>query len=108
MKWSLYNKDGFMQPLEFSNKKTQEDTAKEVLNEIAKGEKVIFIQGVCGTGKSAIALNIAKELGKTSIIVPGKGLQTQYKKDYEENKYVLKENNQKLKINILTGRNNHK
>lgn len=57
---------------------------------------------------SAIALNIARKIGKTSIIVPGKNLQNQYKKDYEKNKYLLKANGEKLKINVITGRNNHK
>jgi DNA-binding XRE family transcriptional regulator len=33
------------------------------LDSIKNGTRVIFIHGVCGTGKSAIALNIAKELG---------------------------------------------
>ena len=71
-------------------------------------QKIIFVHGACGTGKSAIALNIAKDLGKTSVIVPGKNLQRQYKKDYEEEKYVLKENGKKLKISVITGRKNHK
>ena len=106
--WSLYNKDKFLEPLNFSNGKTQEDVVKEVLKEINEGYKIIFIRGVCGTGKSAIALNIAKELGKTSIIVPGKTLQNQYKKDYEKNKYLLGKNNKKLKISVMTGRGNHK
>ncbi|MDO8622986.1 MAG: LAGLIDADG family homing endonuclease [archaeon] len=57
---------------------------------------------------SAIALNIAKNLGKTSIVVPGKTLQGQYKEDYELNKYLLKENGEKLKISIIMGRNNFK
>lgn len=56
---------------------------------------------------SAIALNIAKALGKTSIIVPGKNLQTQYKKDYETDKYLIKDNKERLKISVITGRNNH-
>ncbi len=125
--WSLYNEDKFLEPLNFSNGKSQEDIVKEVLDSINKGNKIIFIHGVCGTGKSAIALNIARKLGKTSIIVPGKNLQNQYKKDYEENKYLLKnsilneidtkkypslsglaEKREKLKINVLTGRKNHK
>ncbi len=38
-------------PLKFSNNKTQEDVVKEVLDEINKGTKIIFIKGVCGTGK---------------------------------------------------------
>jgi len=108
MVWSLYKKEKFLEPLCFSNGKTQEDVLKEVLKEIKKGEKIIFINGICGTGKSAIALNLARELGKTSVVVPGKNLQRQYKKDYEKEKYVLKPNKEKLKISIITGRNNHK
>lgn len=107
MTWSLYENDKFLKPLKFSNGKTQEDVVKEVLNAIQQGQKVIFIHGICGTGKSVIALNIARKLGKTSIIVPGKALQTQYKRDYENGKYLLKENGSKLKINVMTGRNNH-
>jgi len=105
--WSLYEKEKFLEPLVFSNGKTQEDVAREILEEIKKGSKIIFIRGACGTGKSAIALNVAKELGKSSIIVPGKNLQRQYKRDYEGDKYVLKENKEKLKISVITGRNNH-
>ncbi|VVB79701.1 Uncharacterised protein [uncultured archaeon] len=106
--WSLYTKDKkFLEPLRFSNGKSQEEIVKEVLESIEQGNKVIFIHGVCGTGKSAIALNIARKLGRTSIVVPGKNLQNQYKADYEESKYLLKENKEKLKIRVITGRNNH-
>jgi Rad3-related DNA helicase len=127
MTWSLYEKDKFLKPKTFSNGKSQEDVVNEVLDAIKNKEKIIFIHGVCGSGKSAIALNIARKLGKTSIIVPGKNLQIQYKKDYEEKKHVLKENilgnvdipiypklkdiinkKEKLKISVITGRNNHK
>ncbi len=107
MSWSLYDKGKYLEPLIFSNGKSQEDIVKEVLEEIKRGNKVIFIHGACGTGKSAIALNIAKKLGKTSIVVPGKNLQRQYKRDYAEKKYVLKDNKEKLKISVITGRNNH-
>ena len=105
--WSLYNEEKFLEPLKFSNGKTQEDVVREIIDSAKSGKKIIFIRGVCGTGKSAIALNAAKKLGKTSIVVPGKGLQKQYKEDYESKKYLLKENNEKLKISIITGRNNH-
>jgi len=116
MTWNLYenSEEGgkFLEPLCFSNGKTQEDVVKETLKAIEEGHKVIFIHGMCGTGKSAIALNIAKNLGKTSIIVPIKNLQQQYKKDYSgsngEGKFLKKENNEKLKISVITGRNNHK
>ena len=105
--WSLYKNSEFLKPLTFSNGKTQEDVVKEVLQLVKGGANVIFIKGMCGTGKSAIALNIAKDLGKTSVVVPGKNLQSQYKRDYERDKYLLKGNNEKLKISVITGRNNH-
>lgn len=108
MGWSLYEGDKFLPPLEFSNGKNQEDIVKEVLDLIENGEKIIFIHGVCGTGKSAIALNLARKLGKTSIVVPGKNLQAQYKKDYEGSKFLKKSNGEKLKISVITGRGNHK
>ncbi|MBI2004242.1 DEAD/DEAH box helicase family protein [Candidatus Pacearchaeota archaeon] len=108
MTWNLYENGKFLPPLKFSNGKTQEDIVNEVLNSIKNGEKIIFIHGVCGTGKSAIALNLAKELGKSAIVVPIKNLQMQYKKDYENEKYLLKNNGEKLKISVITGRQNHK
>jgi hypothetical protein len=108
MLWNLYEKGKFLEPLKFSNGKTQEDVVRETLNAIKEGNKIIFIHGKCGTGKSGIALNIAKELGKSSIVVPSKALQQQYKRDYEENKYILNSKKKKLKISVITGRNNHK
>ncbi|VVB83642.1 Uncharacterised protein [uncultured archaeon] len=106
--WSLYQGEKFLKPLEFSNGKTQEDIVNETLKAVEEGNRVIFIKGVCGTGKSAIALNIAKEIGKTSIVVPGKTLQNQYKEDYEDKKYLIKEDGERLKISVITGRKNHK
>jgi Rad3-related DNA helicase len=107
MTWSLYKNGKFLEPLKFSNGKTQKDVVNEVLDLFEKGKKVIFIKGICGTGKSAIALNIARKFGKTSIVVPGKSLQAQYKKDYEGEKHLLKDNKEKLKISVITGRANH-
>ncbi len=109
MAWNLYNKEGkFLEPLKFSNSKTQEDVVQEILEKIKEGKRIIFVHGICGTGKSAIALNLAKNLGKSSVVVPGKNLQAQYKKDYEHNKYLLKNSGEKLKISVITGRNNHR
>ena len=111
MVWSLYQKAGekdkFLEPLEFCSGKTQDQVVQEVINLVDRGENIIFIHGVCGTGKSAIALNIARELGKASIVVPGKSLQNQYKQDYEGDKYLLKEDGGKLNISVMTGRRNH-
>ena len=117
--WSLYNKienpdsvnpfdtDGEkLNPLKFSNGKTQEDIVKEILDAIANGEKLIFIKGSCGSGKSAIALNLARHFKKTSIVVPIKSLQEQYEKDYTQKKFILKQDKKPLKIAIIKGRNN--
>jgi len=106
MKWSLYNKKEYLEPFKFSNGKSQLDIVKEVIDAAKEGNKIIFIHGFCGTGKSAIALNIAKELGRTSIVVPVKTLQNQYFEDYTNKLHVNKDNNEKLKISILFGRQN--
>ncbi len=107
--WSLHKKDGtLLEPLPFSNGKTQRDVVEQVVEHIQHGKKVIFIHGVCGTGKSAIALNIARALnGKAGIVVPIKTLQKQYEHDYVHNTFVRKLNGQKMKIAMITGRDNH-
>ncbi len=105
--WSLYSNGNKLKPLKFSNSKTQEDIVREVVELVNKDKKIIFIHGVCGTGKSAIALNIARALGRASIVVPIKSLQRQYESDYSNNKYLLKQNGEKMKITIITGRDNH-
>ncbi len=107
MAWNLYKGTEFLKPLCFSNGKTQEDVVNEIIKLVDEGKKTIFIHGVCGTGKSAIALNLASRMGKSSIIVPGKTLQAQYKRDYEGDKYLTKSDGTKLKISVITGRNNH-
>ncbi|MBU2576410.1 MAG: DEAD/DEAH box helicase family protein [Nanoarchaeota archaeon] len=104
---NLFNYSGEkLEPLKFSNGKTQADVVKEILDSINAGNKIIFIKGVCGTGKSAIALNLARHFKKTSIIVPIKSLQEQYEKDYTQKKFITKENGNLLKISIIKGRNN--
>jgi len=104
--WSLYNENNeLLPPLIFSNGKSQEDIVKEVIEASKQGYKIIFIKGVCGTGKSAIALNLARHFGRTSIIVPIKSLQEQYINDYTNKKYVIK-NKEKLKISPILGRKN--
>ena len=105
--WSLHEKDKNLKPLKFSNGKTQEDVVNEILDAINQGYKTIFIKGVCGTGKSAIALNLAKNFSKSSIIVPIINLQNQYNEDYTNKKYLLKNDGGKLKISVILGRSNY-
>ncbi len=118
MTWSLYKRASsddnnifdtageLLEPLVFSNGKTQEDVSNEILKEIKNGHNIIFVKGVCGTGKSAIALNLAKEYKKTSIVVPIKSLQEQYEKDYTKDKFILKNDGKPLKISMIKGRGN--
>jgi len=104
---NLFNYSGEkLEPLRFSNGKTQADVVQEILDSIEAGNKIIFIKGVCGTGKSAIALNLARHFKKTSIIVPIKSLQAQYEKDYTQKKFITKKDGNPLKISIIKGRNN--
>lgn len=105
--WSLYEGPKLLEPLVFSNGKTQADVVTEVIQAIQKGAKIVFIHGVCGTGKSAIALNIARRLGRASIVVPVKTLQRQYEEDYMGKKQVFKPDGKKMKIAMITGRENH-
>jgi tRNA A37 threonylcarbamoyladenosine biosynthesis protein TsaE len=105
--WNFYSDDEFLQPLKFSNNKTQEDVVREVVRLVKKGEKIIFLKGVCGSGKSAIALNIARALGKAAIVVPLKSLQKQYEDDYSNKKYLIKPDLKRLKIASITGKDNH-
>ncbi len=105
--WDLNDKNGKIPPLKFSNGKTQEDVVNEIIDSIKHGNRVIFLHGACGTGKSAIALNVARKLGKSSIIVPVKALQKQYEDDYTEKKFLYKPDGKKMKIAVLTGRENH-
>src|SRR3989338_2987585 len=105
--WSLHEEGRDLKPLIYSNGKSEADIVREVVELIRSGKKVIFIHGVCGTGKSSIALNISRILGKSSIVVPIKSLQSQYEEDYTKKKYVLRPNGKKMRIALITGRDNH-
>jgi len=105
----LFNYSGEkLEPLKFSNGKTQADVVKETLDAIAAGNRIIFIKGVCGSGKSAMALNLARHFNKTAIVVPIKSLQEQYEKDYTQKKFIMKKEGKPLKISVIKGRNNFK
>lgn len=55
---------------------------------------------------SAIALNLARQFKKSSIVVPIKSLQEQYEEDYANTKFILKGDKSKLKISVIKGRAN--
>jgi len=45
MTWNLYQNNKFLEPLKFSNGKSQEDVVQEVLDSVKQGHKIIFIRG---------------------------------------------------------------
>ncbi len=103
--WSLYDKkDNYLDPLEYSTGKNQRDLVKEIIEEFKENE-IVLLEGMVGTGKSAVALNVAKELGRAIFSVPTKPLQDQYIEDYEKNLRVRK-NKKSIEIEFIKGRNN--
>ena len=105
--WNLYDKNNnIVSPLLYSNGKGQDAIVTEITKTFESYD-IIFLQGAVGTGKSAIALSVANNLGSGIIVVPTKILQKQYLLDYCEGNYkILKNNGDWLKISLIKGRNN--
>jgi hypothetical protein len=103
MNWQLSNKNGdLVQPLSFSNGKTQKDIVGEIMDNFSNGSDIIFFGANVGSGKSAIALNLIDQYGKKGIIAcPTKVLQDQY-----ENSYTKKLHIGNLNIKVIKGRSN--
>ncbi len=80
---------------------------EDVTYDLEVPEQNNFIADGIIVHNSAIALNVAKALGRASIVVPVKGLQKQYEEDYMSKKYLLKKSGEKIKIAMITGRDNH-
>ena len=80
---------------------------EDITYDLEVPERHNFIANGIIVHNSAIALNVARKLGKSSIIVPVKTLQKQYEDDYTEDKFLHKTNGQKMKIAVMTGRENH-
>ncbi|PTD93698.1 hypothetical protein C9439_06520 [archaeon SCG-AAA382B04] len=103
-RWSLYKEEELLDPLRYSSGKNQADLVKEIIDKFNEND-IVFLEGMVGTGKSAVALNIAKELGRAIFSVSTKPLQDQYVEDYEEDLTIYK-NGEPLKIEFIKGRNN--
>lgn len=71
--------------------------------------KILIYHSQCGSGKSATLLHVSKYIGRSIIVTPFKNLQRQYSDDYYKgNKFVLKNNGNRLIVSIMTGRANHR
>jgi Rad3-related DNA helicase len=102
MLWNLRENGKPLRPLEYSNGKSQLDVVNEV-NDSFSNSKFVLLDGICGTGKSPIALHCCANFGKSIIVVPTKHLQDQYFHDYSKKMSIPG-----LKIQFLKGRSNFK
>jgi hypothetical protein len=100
MLWSLRENEKPLKPLLYSNGKSQLDVVNEV-NDSFSNSKFVLLDGICGTGKSPIALHCCANFGKSIIVVPTKHLQDQYIRDYSKRMSIPN-----LKIQFLKGRSN--
>ena len=108
--WSLYKLgDGeykYAPPLRYSTGKTQENVLEEIVEGLEKHDVVLF-KGAVGTGKSAVALHVCKEMGRGIVVVPTKVLERQYARDYGGNLFAVKKDDDSwLSITMLMGRSN--
>lgn len=80
--------------LSFFPLKEPRSTQTAVLQEIEKaysaGNRFVILEAPVGSGKSAIAITLARYFGKSHIITPRKSLQNQYYGDFSEHVVLMK------------------
>lgn len=91
-----------VQPLVYKNGRTQEDIVREIIRKFNRGHKFVVLNAKTGTGKSLIALNVIKHLGRGIVVVPTKPLQRQYYESYYKGRIKIKN----FEISIILGRAN--
>ncbi len=89
-------------PLIYSTGKSQEDAINEIIDEFDSGKQVVVFKGLMGSGKSVVALNVARHYGGGMFVVPTKALQEQYFADYGNKKMSIPN----LNISFMLGRAN--
>ncbi|KXA96816.1 hypothetical protein AKJ38_02550 [candidate division MSBL1 archaeon SCGC-AAA259I14] len=103
---NLYENGRKLDLLEYSNGKTQTDVVGEVL-EAFESHDLVYLKAVVGSGKSAIGIRSALEMGGGAISVPTKVLSDQYYDDYYAgDKYFLKPSGDRARITVFKGRRN--
>ncbi|KXB01649.1 hypothetical protein AKJ41_00715 [candidate division MSBL1 archaeon SCGC-AAA259O05] len=103
---NLYESGRRLDPLEYSNGKTQTDVVEEIL-EAFESHDLVYLKAVVGSGKSAIGIRTALGMGGGVISVPTKVLSDQYYDDYYAgDKYFEKPSGERAKITVFKGRRN--
>ncbi len=71
-------------------RKTQEAVIQQIQDAIHNKVKFIILEAPVGSGKSAIAMTIARWLGDAHLLTPRKSLQNQYFEDFKEDVSLMK------------------
>jgi Rad3-related DNA helicase len=71
-------------------RKTQEKVIREVDKLFKSGKRIVILRAPVGSGKSAIAMTLAKSFSDAHILTPRKSLQDQYFEDFEDDIVLMK------------------
>jgi len=71
-------------------RRSQELTIKEVEKAFSSGTRIVILEAPVGSGKSAIAMTLARYYGESHVITPRKSLQDQYYEDFEDFVVLMK------------------
>lgn len=71
-------------------RKSQEAVISQIEDAIKNKVKFVILEAPVGSGKSAIAMTIAKWLGDAHLLTPRKSLQNQYYEDFSEDVSLMK------------------
>jgi ATP-dependent DNA helicase DinG len=71
-------------------RKSQTRIIEEISKAYKDGYRFVILEAPVGSGKSAIAITLARYFGKSHIITPRKSLQNQYFEDFSEHLVLMK------------------
>lgn len=74
-------------------RRSQEVVLREIDRVFNEGKRIVILEAPVGSGKSAIALTLAKQSGNAHVITPRKSLQDQYYEDFSEELVTMKGRN---------------
>jgi len=98
-----------LKPRVYNNGVTQKQIIDKAISLFDGGEKIVFVKGGPGAGKSVIGLEIARHYGSGYITAPRKANQNQYRDDYgsaNSRVYIVDEFSKEMPIGLLKGKSN--
>jgi len=76
-----------------SPRKSQERVIKAIDKAFESGRKIVILEAPVGSGKSAIAMTLARAAESAHVITPRKSLQDQYLEDFKDDVVLMKGRN---------------